>query len=134
MHGGEPNNAATNRYLHIPDISSPLQFVSSPFAIQVEKIVGLIDVNGNQLIDYEEFIAATIHLSKLNRDEVMHDAFKHFDKDNSGFITAEELHVGDGAPYFPPKFCTSVPPVPQCQHCGDTNGMLVSRPLMLRLG
>ncbi len=28
-------------------------------------------MNGNQLIDYEEFIAATIHLNKLNREEVI---------------------------------------------------------------
>ena len=61
--------------------------------MQVEKIVGSIDVNGNQLIDYEEFIAATIHLSKLNREDMMMEAFKHFDKDNSGFITSEELKV-----------------------------------------
>ena len=61
--------------------------------VQVEKIVGSIDVNGNQLIDYEEFIAATIHLSKLNREDMMMEAFKHFDKDNSGFITSEELKV-----------------------------------------
>lgn len=47
-------------------------------------------------------MAATIHLSKLNREEVMHDAFKHFDKDNSGFITAEELHVSDQPPVFTP--------------------------------
>ena len=87
--------------------------------VQVEKIVGLIDVNGNQLIDYEEFIAATIHLSKLNREEVMHDAFKHFDKDNSGFITAEELHVGDGAPYFSPHLHT----FHTIRYCGDTNGL-----------
>lgn len=52
-----------------------------------------IDVNGNQKIDYEEFIAATIHLNKLNREELMVEAFKYFDKDNSGFITQEELHV-----------------------------------------
>ena len=62
--------------------------------LQVENIVGNIDVNGNQLIDYEEFIAATIHLSKLNREDMMMEAFKHFDKDNSGFITSEELKVG----------------------------------------
>lgn len=60
---------------------------------QVENIVGRIDVNGDQLIDYEEFIAATIHLSKLNKEDVMIEAFKYFDKDNSGFITADELLV-----------------------------------------
>jgi calcium-dependent protein kinase len=58
---------------------------------EVENIVGSIDVNGNHLIDYEEFLAATMHLSKLNKEEVMVEAFKHFDLDSSGFITREEL-------------------------------------------
>uniref|UniRef100_A0A7S2QUB8 Calcium-dependent protein kinase n=1 Tax=Chlamydomonas chlamydogama TaxID=225041 RepID=A0A7S2QUB8_9CHLO len=58
---------------------------------EVAKIVDQIDVNGNQKIDYEEFLAATIHLNKLNREEVMVEAFKYFDKDNSGFITRDEL-------------------------------------------
>lgn len=58
---------------------------------EVEKIVDSIDVNGNQKIDYEEFLAATMHINKLNREEVMMDAFKYFDKDGSGFITKDEI-------------------------------------------
>ena len=58
---------------------------------EVEKIVSQIDVNGNHLIDYEEFIAATIHLNKLNREELLMEAFRFFDKDESGYITQEEL-------------------------------------------
>lgn len=58
---------------------------------EVEKIMDRIDINGNQKIDYEEFIAATIHLNKLGREELMMEAFQHFDTDNSGFITMEEL-------------------------------------------
>lgn len=42
----------------------------------------------------QEFLAATMHMSKLNREENMMEAFKHFDKDNSGFITKEEIVVG----------------------------------------
>ena len=37
-----------------------------------------------------------MHMSKLNRDEHMMEAFKYFDKDNSGFITKEEILVGAG--------------------------------------
>lgn len=59
----------------------------------VESIVNQIDVNGNNLIDYEEFIAATIHLNKLNKEELLMEAFKFFDKDDSGFISHEELHT-----------------------------------------
>lgn len=42
------------------------------------------DVDGNGTIDYIEFITATMHRHRLERDEHLHQAFQHFDKDNSG--------------------------------------------------
>ena len=42
-------------------------------------------------IDYSEFIAATIHLNKLEREEHLVAAFQYFDKDGSGYITIDEL-------------------------------------------
>lgn len=42
-------------------------------------------------IDYGEFIAATIHLNKLEREEHLVAAFRYFDKDGSGYITIDEL-------------------------------------------
>lgn len=42
-------------------------------------------------IDYSEFIAATIHLNKLEREEHLVAAFQYFDKDASGYITIDEL-------------------------------------------
>ncbi|KAG1655422.1 hypothetical protein FOA52_009093 [Chlamydomonas sp. UWO 241] len=63
---------------------------------EVEKIIGDIGDSGNQRIDYDEFIAATIHLNKLNREELMHEAFAHFDKDASGFITPNEMKIALG--------------------------------------
>lgn len=42
-------------------------------------------------IDYGEFIAATIHLNKLDREEHLMAAFQYFDKDGSGYITVDEL-------------------------------------------
>jgi Ca2+-binding EF-hand superfamily protein len=41
----------------------------------------------------QEFLAATMHLNKLNREENLIEAFKHFDKDGSGFITKDEIIV-----------------------------------------
>mmetsp|Transcript_12291 Transcript_12291/g.22016 ORF Transcript_12291/g.22016 Transcript_12291/m.22016 type:complete len:507 (-) Transcript_12291:2527-4047(-) len=58
---------------------------------EVQRIMDNIDINGNSKIDYEEFLAATMHLNKLSREENMVAAFQYFDKDNSGFITREEL-------------------------------------------
>ena len=42
-------------------------------------------------IDYEEFLAATVNLNHLEKEDTMYNAFKHFDKDNSGYISQQEL-------------------------------------------
>lgn len=42
------------------------------------------DVDGNGAIDYIEFITATMHRHKLERDEHLYKAFQYFDTDNSG--------------------------------------------------
>lgn len=49
------------------------------------------DVDHNGTIDYGEFIAATVHLNKLEREEHLMAAFRYFDKDGSGSITVDEL-------------------------------------------
>lgn len=38
------------------------------------------DVDGDGLIDYNEFVAATMHLSKLEKEELLQNAFKQIDK------------------------------------------------------
>lgn len=42
------------------------------------------DADGNGLIDYDEFVTATVHMNKLDREEHLYTAFQYFDKDNSG--------------------------------------------------
>ena len=49
------------------------------------------DLDGDGVIDYEEFLAATVQMSKLNKEENLRKAFEHFDADNSGYITRDEL-------------------------------------------
>ncbi|KAL0728239.1 hypothetical protein Bca4012_024332 [Brassica carinata] len=58
---------------------------------EVQQLMEAADADGNGTIDYEEFIAATMHINKLDREEHLYSAFQHFDKDNSGYITMEEL-------------------------------------------
>ena len=43
------------------------------------------DVDGNGSIDYIEFITATMHRHKLEREEDLYKAFQHFDTDGSGY-------------------------------------------------
>ena len=52
------------------------------------------DVDGNGTIDCQEFLGATMHLNKLNRDEYLLKAFRHFDTDDSGYITHDKLIRG----------------------------------------
>lgn len=52
------------------------------------------DVDGDGTIDYQEFLAATMHFSKVNKEEYLLKAFQHFDTDGSGYITRDELVQG----------------------------------------
>ncbi|XP_042433256.1 calcium-dependent protein kinase 2-like isoform X1 [Zingiber officinale] len=58
---------------------------------EVKQLMDAADVDGNGSIDYIEFITATMHRHKLERDEHLYRAFQYFDKDSSGFITRDEL-------------------------------------------
>lgn len=49
------------------------------------------DVDNNGTIDYGEFLAATLHMNKIEREENLAAAFSFFDKDGSGYITIDEL-------------------------------------------
>lgn len=49
------------------------------------------DIDNSGSIDYGEFLAATLHVNKLEREENLVSAFAFFDKDGSGFITIDEL-------------------------------------------
>ncbi|EFN53790.1 hypothetical protein CHLNCDRAFT_36351 [Chlorella variabilis] len=58
---------------------------------EVEQILRDTDVDGNGVIDYEEFVASTVNLNLLEREEVCIKAFQKLDKDGSGTLTADEV-------------------------------------------
>eukprot|EP00879_Flechtneria_rotunda_P004051 GHRR01004294.1.p1 GENE.GHRR01004294.1~~GHRR01004294.1.p1 ORF type:complete len:279 (+),score=107.43 GHRR01004294.1:1153-1989(+) len=60
---------------------------------ELQRIMENADVNGDGKVDYEEFLAATMHLGKLEREENLYRAFQFFDKDGSGYITRDELRI-----------------------------------------
>ncbi|WIA08867.1 hypothetical protein OEZ85_008288 [Tetradesmus obliquus] len=60
---------------------------------ELQRIMENADVNGDGKVDYEEFLAATMHLGKLEREENLYRAFQFFDKDGSGYITIDELQT-----------------------------------------
>ncbi|KAG6629823.1 hypothetical protein CIPAW_14G111800 [Carya illinoinensis] len=58
---------------------------------EVKQLMEAADADGNGTIDYDEFITATMHMNRMDREEHLYTAFQYFDKDNSGYITTEEL-------------------------------------------
>ena len=53
-------------------------------ADEVANLLQDVDMNESGAIDYEEFLAATLHASKIATDEHLKRAFQEFDADNSG--------------------------------------------------
>ena len=44
--------------------------------VELQRIMENADVNGDGKVDYEEFLAATMHLGKLEREETLYKAFQ----------------------------------------------------------
>ncbi|XP_073302772.1 calcium-dependent protein kinase 1-like isoform X1 [Primulina huaijiensis] len=58
---------------------------------EARQLMEAADVDGNGTIDYIEFITATMHMNRVEREDHLYKAFEYFDKDKSGYITMEEL-------------------------------------------
>ncbi|CAN1133872.1 Calcium-dependent protein kinase 2 [Linum perenne] len=58
---------------------------------EIYDLMQAADIDNNGTIDYAEFIAATLHLNKVEREDHLFAAFSYFDKDGSGYITMDEL-------------------------------------------
>lgn len=58
---------------------------------EIKALMNAADTDNSGTIDYDEFIAATLHLNKMEREENLLAAFSYFYKDGSGYITTDEL-------------------------------------------
>ncbi|KAF9608500.1 hypothetical protein IFM89_009866 [Coptis chinensis] len=58
---------------------------------EIKALMDAADIDNSGSLDYGEFLAATVHLNKMDREENLVSAFSFFDKDGSGFITIDEL-------------------------------------------
>ncbi|WCJ34149.1 Calcium-dependent protein kinase family protein [Euphorbia peplus] len=58
---------------------------------EIYDLMQAADIDNSGTIDYGEFIAATLHLNKVEKGDHLLSAFSYFDKDGSGYITLDEL-------------------------------------------
>ena len=55
------------------------------------EIFANLDINNDNYLGYEDFVRGAIDKNNLLNDKILEYAFKHFDKNNKGFITIEEI-------------------------------------------
>lgn len=58
---------------------------------EVDRIFELVDVDKNGEIEFSEFVTATVSRDKLLQDEKLRQAFRVYDKDDSGSISCDEI-------------------------------------------
>lgn len=69
---------------------------------RVLEILQAMDSNTDGLVDFHEFVAATLHVHQLEEhnsekwQQISHAAFEKFDVDKDGYITGEELKMHTG--------------------------------------
>jgi len=58
---------------------------------EVGRIIGIIDVDGNGFIEYEEFLRAAMNKERILTEKNLQAVFNMFDKDRSGKISIKEI-------------------------------------------
>ncbi|CAN6374347.1 unnamed protein product [Urochloa humidicola] len=58
---------------------------------EIQTLMDAADIDSSGAVDCAEFVAATLHMNKLEREENLLRAFSFFDKDGNGYITTDEL-------------------------------------------
>lgn len=79
--------------LSISEIKEGMAKAKVSIPPDLEETILNLDTDGSGTIDYTEFIAATISQQVYMREESLWQAFRTFDKDGDGKITADELAI-----------------------------------------
>jgi calcium-dependent protein kinase len=77
--------------LTIEEIKAGVSQLKNGNNINIEEIFKSIDTDGSGVINYTEFIAASIDQNVYLKEERLYEAFKMFDKDGSGKISIDEV-------------------------------------------
>lgn len=79
--------------LTLEEVKSGVSKLKGASNLNFEDIFKSIDTDGSGVINYTEFLAATIDQKTYLQEERLYDAFRLFDKDGSGKISAEEIQA-----------------------------------------
>lgn len=60
-------------------------------AEEIKQTIAKVDYYGNGKINYSEFLAATVSAKHFLTEEKLQALFKHFDTDNSGVISMDNI-------------------------------------------
>lgn len=76
---------------------------------EVDKVMSLIDVDGNGFIEYEEFLRAAMNKERILTEDNLKTVFNLFDKDHSGKISIAEIrNVLGGDVQIPDEIWTEI--------------------------
>merc|ERR1719253_828228 len=80
-----------NGTLSLEELKTGFEQAGIPVPTELDEVIQSIDADGSGMIDYCEFIAATMDRQKYMQEDVCWRAFKVFDLDGSGTISREEM-------------------------------------------
>jgi len=64
----------------------------NPTNKEISDLIAEVDKSGNQRLEFQEFVAfMSKHWNERDQEAELRDAFRLFDRDNSGYITINEL-------------------------------------------
>ncbi|KAK7245425.1 hypothetical protein RIF29_40271 [Crotalaria pallida] len=84
-------------FITVEELTAIIQSLDgNPTKEEIQNMIGEVDndIDGNESIDFEEFLDIMGRKMKENEAEELKEAFKVFDRDQDGYISANELkHV-----------------------------------------
>mmetsp|Transcript_60798 Transcript_60798/g.131906 ORF Transcript_60798/g.131906 Transcript_60798/m.131906 type:complete len:636 (-) Transcript_60798:45-1952(-) len=80
-----------NGHITAEELRDAMETAGVDIPINFEELANVADTDGGGSIEYTEFLAACIDKQKIIKEEVVWEAFRIFDADESGKITKKEL-------------------------------------------